>query len=129
MTTCKLLVNLNLKKFPFIQEIMHLHDRCQVLESIECIKRKNENNKTFSRKLHRYMSGTLFMSMKYYICQEVHPIYSDIICTNMFKLNPNGPYIQETKLGWIVAGGNAHNEKTELNSCMLKCKEHDNMYI
>lgn len=53
--------------------------------------------------------------------------YWEIMCNNIFKISPTGVYVQETKLGWIVAGGTAaQGAKIALNSCMLTCTEREN---
>ncbi|XP_025192847.1 uncharacterized protein LOC112592900 [Melanaphis sacchari] len=51
--------------------------------------------------------------------------YWEIMGTNIFKVNPSGLHLQETKWGWIVAGGNAQGAEIALNSCMFTCTEHD----
>jgi len=45
--------------------------------------------------------------------------------TNIFKVNPSGIHLQETRWGWIVAGGNAQGAEIALNSCMFTCTERD----
>ncbi|XP_072389577.1 uncharacterized protein [Diabrotica undecimpunctata] len=46
-------------------------------------------------------------------------VFWELLCIWQFKLNKKGPFIQETKLGWIVSGpipgSNAHNEKRICN--------------
>jgi hypothetical protein len=44
--------------------------------------------------------------------------YWEIMGNNIFKVNPSGLHLQETKWGWIVA-------EIALNSCMFTCTEHD----
>ncbi|XP_015376830.1 PREDICTED: uncharacterized protein LOC107171114 [Diuraphis noxia] len=51
--------------------------------------------------------------------------YWEIMGTNIFKVNPSGLHLQETKWGWIVAGGNVQGAEIALNSCMFICTEHD----
>jgi len=45
--------------------------------------------------------------------------------TSIFKVNPSGLHLQETRWGWIVAGENAQGAEIALNSCMFTCTEHD----